>query len=254
MLKPAKSKYLDWIAKEVVTAIYCTSTGCPTVMARISVVVPTLWRFSPFADVCVDVADCELVKEVILINNNTQDQPALSHLIWSHPKIKILDFGRNIFVNPAWNVGVYHSQGDIICLWNDDLIFDLHLLELVDQHFDPSQGAWGLWSSWPDTSIHLNPHTEQGLWGWGQLMFVSRKHWLDIPPELLVYCGDLWIFDTQKIFSGQNIYFSGLLYYTPGGVGGTSSRTYVHTVWRERDLYLQALKDYRLNYTLGFGD
>ena len=72
-------------------------------MARISVVVPTLWRFAPFADVCIDVANCERVKEVILINNNTQDQPLATHGIWNHPKITILEFGQNIFVNHAWN-------------------------------------------------------------------------------------------------------------------------------------------------------
>lgn len=222
--------------------------------AKISVVVPTLWKFEPFADVCVDVADCEHVLEVIVINNNKQSQPAAGHRIWNHHKIKFLDFGTNIFVNPAWNAGVYASQGDIVCLWNDDIIFDLHLFSVVARQFDASQGAWGLWCSWPDSQVNLNVHTDQGLWGWGQLMFVSKKMWIDIPPELLVYCGDLWIFDTQKIKTGMNIYFSGLLYHTPGGVGGTSSRTYVHTVWKERDLYLQAQKDYRMNYTLGFGD
>lgn len=218
-----------------------------------TVIVPTLWNFAPFADVCVDVANHPLVLEVIVINNAVERTPE-NHPLLQHPKIKVHTLKENIYVNPAWNLGAMLSQGEILCIWNDDLIFDLTIFDLIEERLQPSHGVYGLWPSWPNSQVTFHPHSDQGLWGFGQLMFLHRNNWVDIPCELLVYCGDNWIFDTQKNAWQQNFFFSGLLYYTPDGVGGTSSRKFVEWVWREREIYQQLIKEHQLNYTIGFGE
>lgn len=221
---------------------------------KISVIVPTLWLFPDFVNVCVDVADHDLVQEVIVINNCEAQQPDREHEIWHHDKIKILNLGCNLYVNPSWNLGAYHAQADILCLWNDDLIFDLHLFEIICAQFKPEHGVCGLGVGPPQACCHLQLHTQEGLWGFGQLMFVYKSQWLDIPADLRVYCGDNWIFDTQKSKWGNNLFIKGVLYYTPGYVGGTSSRQFVQVVWRERELYLQVIDKYQIPYQIGFGE
>lgn len=215
-----------------------------------SVVVPTLWRFEPFADVCVDVANHPLVEDVVVINNDSSKQPPASHRLWSHPKIQVLDFGTNLFVNPSWNVGVYYSRAPVVCFWNDDFIFDLRLFNLLSTSFAPTQGVCGFCPTEALARITLSQHTRdhKNLWGFGQLMFIHRKNWVDIPPELLVYCGDNWIFDMQKTKWDKNLLIVGLLSYTPNNVGGTSSRQFVDWVWQERQIYFDLVNKYHINF------
>ena len=91
----------------------------------ITVVVPTMWRYSPFLDLLKYILKVDVVTECIIINNDNTRTP--THPVLTNPKVKLVDFGKNIFVNPAWNYGVQHSSNNIVCILNDDLIFDLKL-------------------------------------------------------------------------------------------------------------------------------
>jgi hypothetical protein len=59
-----------------------------------------MWKFPPFASFLSCVCDHELISDVIVIDNDRQQRPYSE--LWNHPKITILDYGENIFVNPAW--------------------------------------------------------------------------------------------------------------------------------------------------------
>jgi hypothetical protein len=220
----------------------------------VSVVVPTLWKFKPFPQVAADLANHRHVVEVIVINNAPESVPSTAQIIWSHPKIKMINPGTNLFVNPSWNLGASLSQGSVICLWNDDLIFDHRIIDLVVENQRPEHGVSGLWVGPGGPEPKLIRHTSQGLWGFGQLMFVHKKNWIDIPPDLLVYCGDNWIFDTQKNKYNCNLMISQSLYYTPMGVGGTSSRSFVDRVWQEREVYQREIEKIAIKNTIGFGE
>jgi hypothetical protein len=220
----------------------------------ISVVVPTLWKFAPFPKVAVDLASHNRVCEVIVINNAPHAVPSDAALLKHHSKVRLINPGQNFFVNPSWNLGASLCLGSIICLWNDDLIFDHRILELIAQQQKPQHGVAGLWVEPPGPEPLLVRHSSQGLWGFGQLMFLHKQNWIDIPPDLLVYCGDNWIFDTQKNKHGCNLMISQSLYHTPGGVGGTSSRQFVDRVWQERAIYNQAVQKIGLKQTIGFGE
>ena len=77
----------------------------------------------------------------IIINNDNTRTP--DHPVLTNPKVKLVDFGQNIFVNPAWNYGVQNSSNTIVCILNDDLIFDLKLFYKMAEFVTPEMGVVG---------------------------------------------------------------------------------------------------------------
>lgn len=192
----------------------------------ITVVVPTMWKYPPFLDFIKYVSMVDVIKEVILVNNNFDETPddEVSVSILNHPKIKHFHFGKNIFVNPAWNFGVNQSSTDIVCILNDDLHFDLKLFYKVLELYTPDMGALGLssgkveWGQTPITNGNIDfiPFTGQNCIGFGELMFVHKQNWRNIPEELTVGFGDNFIFDYNYFGGKQNYFISNMWHYHKG--------------------------------------
>lgn len=178
----------------------------------ISVVVPTMWKYLPFLDFIKDIVTVDTVSELIIIDNAPDVTP--KNDILDHKKVNMISFGKNIFVNPAWNYGVNISKSDIVCILNDDLTFDLRLFGKIVDFMTPEIGVIGLsegrveYGQTPITtgSIDFEPFVNQSCFGFGELMFVHKKHWRDIPEGLDIGFGDNFIFD-QYLFSGRQNYF-----------------------------------------------
>lgn len=208
----------------------------------ISVVVPTMWRYSPFADFFLRVLNHPLVSDAVLINNHRQHTP--NHDCVSHPKLQILDCGQNLFVNPSWNLGVYHSKSKLVCIMNDDIVFDTRLFGRIVKWYQPSFGCVGLAGGLPvDGDIWFQQHTDQSCFGFGQLMFVHQHNWIDIPHDLLVYFGDNWIFDSHKSRGYSNYLIRNLLNVTPHA---QTSSEQGHRLDQERQIYTNLLLKYGL--------
>ena len=187
---------------------------------KYSFVVPTMWRcnniFLPFLD---ELCSCDLVDEIIIINNDNDRTPDYD---FSNPKIKMADFGRNTFVNPAWNYGVKVSQNDRICIVNDDISYDLKVLEKIYDMLTPEAGIFGLcpgvsdFDQIPvtDKSIDIVEWTGQHTYGFGCLMWIHKKSWIDIPAGLDIYFGDNFIFDIQLRQGKKNYIVANLEFYS----------------------------------------
>lgn len=200
----------------------------------ISVVVPTMWKYPPFASFLNQVLNHKLVHDVILINNDSHQTP--TQFKTPHPKLTMLDYGENIFVNPAWNTGVMHAACDIICIMNDDIVFDLRIFHRIHEWFQPHHGCVGLQGDQPvQGDIQLCAHTNQSCFGFGQLMFVHAQNWVDIPANLLVYFGDNWIFDVHKKKWGSNYLIRNLMHVTPHA---QTAQHQVHRLDAERLHYM----------------
>lgn len=177
----------------------------------ITVVVPTMWRYAPFLDFVSYLCKLPVVAEVIIINNCTECTPV--HTVLADSKITMVDFGKNIFVNPAWNYGVTASKTEIVCILNDDLIFDIRLLYKVDEFYTPDMGVLGIsngvieYGQTPVVAgeITFEPFRGQACYGFGNLMFVNKSAWCDIPEGLNIFFGDNFIFD-YSYFSGRENY------------------------------------------------
>lgn len=188
----------------------------------ISIVSPTMWKYPPYLDFIKYVVRMDVIKEVIIINNAPENTP--DNDILNHEKIKMFSFGRNIFINPAWNFGIQASESDIVCILNDDIHFDLRLFYKVEEFYQPDMGALGLnggiveYNQTPVTNgmIHFEPFWRQNCHGFGELMFIRKSTWCDIPPGLDLGFGDNFIFD-HYFFSGyQNYFITDLFHYHAG--------------------------------------
>lgn len=180
----------------------------------ISVVVPTMWKFAPFPDFLASIVDNKFISDVVVINNDRQHTPDRN--LWNHDKIKMLDYHTNLYVNPAWNLGVMHSKSDIICLANDDLIFDPRIFKKIADCLQPDHGCYGIQSFCKHTGdIVFEKYEQQPIHGFGQLMFVHKKNWIDIPHGLNIMYGDNFVFDMHKNHQLPNYIVKNLLHYTP---------------------------------------
>jgi len=190
-----------------------------------TVIVPTMWKYLPFYEFLSDMLMIPSVGEIFIIDNNPDERPDVP--ILSHKNIRIETFGRNIYVNPAWNYAVPLAKYDRICLYGDDLIFDLKLFNRMVPHVSPLRGVFGISPGVIDTIqepvttgvIEIKhsptPYNFRDHLGFGMLMFMHKNNWISIPEGLDLFWGDNFIYDTQFFMMNQNYIISNLLHHTP---------------------------------------
>lgn len=86
-----------------------------------SVIIPTLLKSELIWKLLDDLNNCPAVGEILVIDNSGRFKSDLE-------KVKRVEVPENIFVNPAWNLGVSLAQFENICLCNDDVNFDCRVL------------------------------------------------------------------------------------------------------------------------------
>jgi hypothetical protein len=192
---------------------------------KFSVIVPTMWRVAhQFINFLRPLCDNPLVDEIIIINNDTTKTP--KHGL-SNPKINIVNFSENIYVNPAWNYGVSIAKNNKICLLNDDIMFDIRLFTKLENLITKNNGVFGLYPG--DSNFYQEPNTtknidierqyKQRCMGFGCLMFLHKDNWRNIPDELKIFYGDDFIFDYHaRVLNKPNFIIKNLDFYTPYSV------------------------------------
>ena len=219
--------------------------------SKFSVVIPTMWKYEPFVNFLKDIVECPSVDEVIIINNAVDLTPAeYDKSLRHHEKIIEISYGENIFVNPAWNIGVQTSRNKKVCIINDDIIFDLRLFHHADRVLNEHTGVLGLCqgsTDWNqptliDGSIDIRPWNNEVISAYGCLMFVHKDWWIDIPSDLKVYFGDNWIFDTCLMRGLHPHIITNLLFHTPYAV--TSRDLVGEFSDKESAIYLEHKKEF----------
>jgi hypothetical protein len=181
-----------------------------------------MWKYEPFKDFLNELLEHENVGEVILIDNDPLKTPLR---LPSSNKLNYKTFGTNIYVNPSWNWGVENAQYDNVCILNDDMKFDLNVLEDLKVILnDPNTGVCGIipgiegYSQPPvtDGNYEVVPWTP-GIhqFGYGCLMFVNKNNWVHIPEEIKIYYGDYFIFDTFLSTGKTNYCIINMKHETP---------------------------------------
>jgi hypothetical protein len=210
---------------------------------KFSIIVPTMWRMAhQFTTFLRPLCDLSLVDEIIIINNDIAKTP--KHGL-SNPKINVIDFNENIYVNPAWNYGVNISKNNKICLLNDDITFDINLFNKINSLVTRDNGVFGLYPGEPNCQqvpnttknidIERYPHR---CWGFGCLMFLHKDNWKHIPNELKVFYGDDFIFYYhQLVLKKSNFIIKNLDFYTPFSVTSNDSSITSGFLQKEGDVY-----------------
>lgn len=182
----------------------------------ISIIMPTLWKGEYYKRMLPILNDHELVAEILIIDN---DISSTDTEILKLSKVRHLPQQTNIYVNPAWNLGVQESKQDVICLYSDDVLFDVKCLEMVYDKCKPENGMVGFsLETISERSDDLNFITSQ-LASWevmqvtpctfmhyrfGICLFMHKNAYFTIPEEYKIYYGDTHLFDQNVLNGRQN--------------------------------------------------
>lgn len=163
-----------------------------------------MWRGKGFPDYLTRLSQIRIIQQVIIIDNNKEMRPRIDSQ--DPGKIQILEMDSNIFVSPAWNLGVSCSKGEVICLLNDDCPVKEHAFALayalIMQDKD-NIGIIGLdWHNQTGNLTISKVNQMQGH-GFGSCMFLHHKNYVPIPNDMLIWYGGNVIFYTQ-LFAGKS--------------------------------------------------
>lgn len=156
---------------------------------RVSVIMPTMWKSERTEALLNNLNSSSYVDEIIIIDNNRKKCPDLSDL----SKVLYLPQDENIYVNPAWNLGVSISKNDHVCLINDDINMDTNrFFEACFKYGKPAIGMHSSCWGYEKSPISLLKGHSLGR-GWGCCIFLEKKYWVDIPEQMKIWRGDVWI-------------------------------------------------------------
>lgn len=172
-----------------------------------SIVIPTLWIPKYFEQTLESLVDHYLVNEILIIDNNIHNNP--NYDVLKHNKIKIFTQEKNIYVNPAWNLGVEHSNNNKICLLNDDITFDLNVLTYLKDEITPEKGIIGI-DMFGGISNFSLLEIDKRIFGFGCIMFMHKLSYYKIPEDLLVFYGDDYLFEMNKKLNKKNYLILGV--------------------------------------------
>lgn len=190
---------------------------------KVSVIIPTMWRANDFFGKMLSMmVDSPYVGEIIIIDNESSRRP--TELDLTSEKIKILDYGENLFFNKSMNVGVENSSFEILCLANDDIVFDPLIFKVMCDNFDKE--TMGMIFPHP---AYLNrgkenleliqklalAEAERPLDGFGCCMFMHKENYVPIPEELVQHFGDVFYFEIMKKNKKKNYFLHNWVIVTP---------------------------------------
>ena len=182
---------------------------------KYSVIIPTMWASDKIKKMIEIYDKCKYISEVLIINNKPEDSLKLKS-----KKVKEIYKGENIYVNPAWNLGVKKAKEEHIIIANDDVYFK-NLTELLNRITLRDNMIVGpALSSFKEINnngkitkieqytgqIKIEP-TDKMTWGYGTFMIMKKSAYQVVPSHLLIWEGDTPQFQANDsyIFKGINV-------------------------------------------------
>lgn len=177
----------------------------------ITVILPTLWKLN-FEDQLTRLHQSNVVGEILLINNDRANTPSWYDSEKYSKIVEIIPY-RNIFVNPAWNMGVRMAKYENIMLQSDDVVsVNYNFLTDIDDQLKSDDCLIGVGKSCYDVSLALNRIKDPIQFhdvinrdiGFGCMMFFRKNSYKHIPDEYLIWRGDDFLIDLFK-FKGKKV-------------------------------------------------
>jgi hypothetical protein len=184
----------------------------------ISVVLPTIWRGSQFQYEIEKLNSCPYIGEIIVINNDPVNTPPwYTEYTKDNGKFLQVNMSRNLYVNPAWNLGVAISNCEHVMLHQDDMGFDNYdFLVEIDNQLKQEDCLIGCDKSaftvQQNQSISFREIKTRD-YGFGCAMFFRRSSYKNIPSFYKLWKGDDCLIELYKhknkpirTFSGVRIH------------------------------------------------
>ncbi|SFK44462.1 hypothetical protein [Succinivibrio dextrinosolvens] len=180
-----------------------------------SIIIPTLLKdIEVLNKLLSQLNEDSTVGEIIIIDNSC------SSFKTEYSKVKVHVPKDNLFVNPAWNLGIKLSSPEFkyFGILNDDIIFQKNLFEQVHSFLESSSDEVGLlgidcvantpkaqFDSYPENRNVEIVETPKLEGFFGSAFFGNKKNYFEIPDEMKVFYGDHFLF-TRNIQSGHKNY------------------------------------------------
>lgn len=177
-----------------------------------SVIIPTAQKnLSIFNRLLKEIENSDLVNEIIIINNHAKK---LTDLNFS--KTRILEQGKNIYVNPAWNLGVEEAKNEYIAILNDDIYIPKELFKKIYEFIFKNKncGLIGLDSLKISQTNDVSNTEEEFIaniyptdvrnFCWGSGIFGKKDNFYKIPNDLKIWYGDDYLFEQNIKFNKKN--------------------------------------------------
>lgn len=179
----------------------------------IDIVIPTMWAAHIFQEALEIYVKHERISRIFIVDNNKKARPKLE--ILQHPKIELISYGRNIYVNPAWNEGFSRSKSNILGLLNDDIkvspevfdmIIDFEIQEgdLIGVNLQGRQNNFKIddYINTEEKIVKMNYDKTKAVgsqaWAFGICMFMLRKSYRPIPSLYQIWYGDDYLAQRAK--------------------------------------------------------
>jgi hypothetical protein len=177
----------------------------------ISVIMPTMWLGSYYDSMLPAFNEHPLVGEIIIIDNDTE---VTDPRILALSKVKHYPQKENIYVNPAWNLGAKLATYDKLCLYSDDVKINTNILNTIYDSINPNNGMLGLKKECLYETMHFMDEAKNAKLyeindlgdnpGYAACFFIHKESYYEIPEDLKIYWGDVYLFFKNKIAGKQN--------------------------------------------------
>jgi GT2 family glycosyltransferase len=197
----------------------------------LSVIMPTMWKFHYTARFLEQIVNYDAIGEIIVIDNESSSRPESA--VFTNPKIRLIDFGKNIFVNPAWNHGASTARYDNLCFLSDDVIVDLRSFYEADRYLTANKdNSIGLLCGLCEHELHNQPKISTGeieiystnekpgigFHGGFSYFFCRKESYIPIPDKLKIVCGDAYLWNKMRELDKTHHMMYNYFYYSPWNV------------------------------------
>lgn len=164
-----------------------------------------MWRHTPFLETLKDLVNVACIDEIVIINNDVKNTPDAD--ILKHEKIKMHNSETNLYVNPSWNLGARLAKNAKLAFFSDDVSVDLKVFDKVNDFLNDEVGMIGILSRYLDDPSYDKFMTDGSIdivynyepdadkrpppIGIGNLFFLNKKDWKNIPTELKIFHGEM---------------------------------------------------------------
>lgn len=172
---------------------------------KIDIVIPTMWKSKNFINSLTEYTTNEVINKIIVIDNDYKKRP--KHPIFDNQKIELVNYGKNIYVNPSWNEGYYRSTTEVFGIINDDIVVDNDLfrdiahtdfknIDLIGVHLQGTKDNYNITdhADKEDKLFKLNVNKNEAIGGqsyaFGVCMFVKKSSYKPIPSLYQIWFGD----------------------------------------------------------------
>lgn len=180
-----------------------------------SIIIPTMLKdLSILNKLLEELNEDNTVGEILVIDNSCTGFKT------EFSKVKVLVQKENLFVNPAWNLGIQSSSDEFkyFGVLNDDIIFQKNMFKSVLDFLVSSDSSIGLagidcatntpkalFDTYPEnTDVKFECIDKMPMF-WGSAYFGKKENYVVIPNEMKVFYGDHFLF-TRNIQAGRKNY------------------------------------------------